>query len=196
MTNGRRILHTIGVPLVNGGFGWVGVRRCQCLGLRAALYTSLVAIPLGTVVFEEVAFRSVLWGLLARDFGVTTATAASAFLFGLWQVLPATDLVRTHTSVRGRAAAGRRRVAVTVLATIAFTTIAGIIFGELRRRSGSLVAPFGLRWATNGLGALAAARIWAISAAEVATPEVSAPVGSVTQPAWQRIVRRLRSSRS
>jgi membrane protease YdiL (CAAX protease family) len=179
------------------------------LGLRAALYTSLVVIPLGTVLFEEVAFRGVLWGLLARDFGVSAATVVSACLFGLWHVLPAMDLARTHTSVRGQSVAGGRRVAITVLATIVFTTIAGIVFAELRRRSGSLVAPIGLHWATNGLGVLAAARVWAISTGDAATPgevatsdtgEVAAcdttgVRGSVNQPVWQRIVRRL-SSRS
>src|ERR1035437_2493327 len=186
------IVYAVGVatPFTRGAFRDTRYR----LGLRAALYMSLVAIPLGTVIFEEVAFRSVLWGLLARDFGVATATAVSACLFGVWHVLPAIDLARTHTSVRGRAAAGRRRVAMTVLATIVFTTIAGIVFAELRRYSGSLVAPIGLHWATNGLGALAAARVWAISPGEVATPDASAPVGSVAQPAWQRIVRRLWSS--
>jgi membrane protease YdiL (CAAX protease family) len=173
------------------------------------LYTSLVVIPLGTVLFEEVAFRGVLWGLLARDFGVSAATVVSACLFGLWHVLPAMDLARTHTSVRGQSVAGGRRVAITVLATIVFTTIAGIVFAELRRRSGSLVAPIGLHWATNGLGVLAAARVWAISTGDAATPgevatsdtgEVAAcdttgVRGSVNQPVWQRIVRRL-SSRS
>lgn len=133
------------------------------LGLREALYTALVVIPLGTVLFEEVAFRSVLWGLLARGFGVLSATTISAVLFGVWHVLPAIDLLRTHTSVRGDKPATRGRVAISVLATIAFTTIAGIVFAELRRRSGSLVAPIGLHWATNGLGVLAAARVWAIS---------------------------------
>jgi membrane protease YdiL (CAAX protease family) len=97
-----------------------------------------VVIPLGTVLFEEVAFRSVLWGLLDRDFGVLAATAASACLFGLWHVLPTLDLVRTHTSLLGHATAGRRRVAITMLATVAFTTIAGIVFAELRRRTGLL----------------------------------------------------------
>jgi CAAX amino terminal protease family. len=81
-----------------------------------------------------------------------------------------------------------------VLATIAFTTIAGIVFAELRRRSGSLVAPIGLHWATNGLGVLAASRVWAISPREVDTPDD--PLWPVTQPAWQRIFRRLWSSRS
>jgi membrane protease YdiL (CAAX protease family) len=193
------------------------------LGLRAALHTSLVVVPLGTVLFEEVAFRSVLWGLLARDFGVSAATVASACLFGLWHVLPAIDLARTHTSVRGRSVAGGRRVAITVLATIAFTTIAGIVFAELRRRSGSLVAPMGLHWATNGLGVLAAARVWAVSPGDAATPgevaatdtsqaatsdthEVAASDthevadsdttgarGSVNEPVWRQVVRRLSS---
>ena len=186
------IVYAVGVaiPLTRGAFRDTRYR----LGLRAALYAALVVIPLGTVLFEEVAFRGVLWGLLADDFGVPVATAASAGLFGLWHVLPAMDLVRTHTSVRGDTTAGRRRVAITMLATIAFTTIAGIVFAELRRRSGSLVAPIGLHWATNGLGVLAASRVWAISPREVDTPDD--PLWPVTQPAWQRIFRRLWSSRS
>jgi membrane protease YdiL (CAAX protease family) len=183
----------VAIPLTRGAFRDTRYH----LGPAAALYLALVAIPLGTVLFEEVAFRGVLWGLLARDYGVPVATAVSALLFGLWHVLPAVDLARTHTSVRGPTAAGSRRVALTVLATIVFTTIAGIVFAELRRRSGSLVAPVGLHWATNGLGVLAAARVWAISPGEVsapagtASPDPQGPPGSVVQPQWQRVVRRL-----
>ena len=188
------IVYTVGVaiPLTRGAFRDTRYR----LGLRAALYLSLVAIPLGTVLFEEVAFRGVLWALLARDFGVATATTVSACLFGLWHVLPAVDLARTHTSVRGPATARPGRVVLTVLATIVFTTVAGIVFAELRRDSGSLVAPIGLHWATNGLGVLAAARVWAISPRDVAAPVASAQVVLATQPSWQRILARLRSSRS
>ena len=43
--------------------------------MRAAVLMSLVTIPLATVVFEEVAFRSVLWGLLEADHGTAVATA-------------------------------------------------------------------------------------------------------------------------
>ena len=32
------------------------------LGLHGALVTAFVVIPLGTILLEEVAFRSVLWG--------------------------------------------------------------------------------------------------------------------------------------
>ena len=38
-----------------------------------------------------------------------------------------------------------------------FTALAGVVFGVLRDQSGSLLAPFLLHWATNGLGIVAAA---------------------------------------
>ena len=47
-----------------------------------------------------------------------------------------------------------------VVGTVVFTTLAGIVFAVLRQQSGSLVAPFLLHWATNGLGILAAAWAW------------------------------------
>lgn len=187
----------VAIPVTRGAFRDTRYR----LGLKAVLYTALVAVPLGTVLFEEVAFRGVLWGLLSRDVGAPAATVLSACLFGIWHVLPALAFARTHISVKGSStvAADRRRVTVTVLATIAFTTLAGIVFAELRRRSGSLVAPIGLHWATNGLGVLAAARVWAITPSEVAIAEeeaLMAPMAPMDEPVWQRIVRRLRSSRS
>ena len=159
------------IPFTRGAFRDTRYR----MGPRAALYTALVVIPLGTVLFEEVAFRGVMWGLLAREFGVYTATAVSAGIFGLWHVLPAMDLARTHTSVGVQSTAGHRRVAMTVLATVAFTTLAGIVFAELRRRSGGLVAPIGLHWATNGLGVLAAAWVWAVAPMDVETSEAETP---------------------
>jgi membrane protease YdiL (CAAX protease family) len=182
----------VAIPLTRGAFRDTRYR----IGFRAALFISLVAIPVGTVLFEEVAFRGVLWGLLSRDLGVRTATVVSACIFGLWHVLPAIDLARSNMSVQGHTKAGRRRVALTVLATVAFTTVAGIVFAELRRRSGSLLAPIGLHWATNGLGVLAAARVWAMSPRDVTPPDGSASSGPEGQAAWQRIVRRLWSSRS
>ena len=130
---------------------------------RSAVYTALVVIPLATVIFEEVAFRGVLWGLLAHDHGVVWATCVSSVLFGLWHVLPAVDLAGTNVALRAGTGSRRRRARLTVLGTVAFTTLAGVVFAQLRRGSGSLLAPFGLHWATNGLGVLAAAVVWAIS---------------------------------
>jgi uncharacterized protein len=196
----------VAIPFTRGAFRDTRYR----IGPRAALHMSLVAIPLGTVLFEEVAFRGVLWGLLSRDYGPVAATSVSACLFGLWHVLPAMDLSRTHLSLKGHLPVeghapvvppASRRVAVTVLATVAFTTLAGVVFAELRRRTGSLVTPICLHWATNGLGVLAAARVWSVTQSDVRTrdsetTETSATLGPVGQPAWQRIVRRLWSSRS
>jgi membrane protease YdiL (CAAX protease family) len=97
---------------------------------------------------------------VAADHGPAWATVGSAVLFGLWHVLPALDLLRTNEALRGDSSAWR--TFRTVLGTVVFTTLAGLVFGELRHRTGSLLAPVLLHWATNGLGVLASARVWAV----------------------------------
>ena len=52
---------------------------------------------------------------------------------------------------------------LTILGTVVFTALAGVVFAELRRRSDSLVAPVLLHWATNGLAVVAASRMWKVS---------------------------------
>lgn len=138
--------------------------------MRAAVLMSLVTIPLATVVFEEVAFRSVLWGLLETDHGTAVATTLTAVLFGLWHVLPALDVTGTSTAISDGGRPGRRRVLLTILGTVVFTAVAGVVFAELRRRSGSLVAPVFLHWATNGLAVVAASRLWKVSPPPPAPP--------------------------
>ena len=126
-----------------------------------ALLTAFVLIPLGTVLFEEVAFRGVLWALLRRWRGTRTATAISSALFGVWHVLPSLGLAGDNEAIGSAVGKGSAGQAVSVLGTVAFTGLAGVVFCELRRRSGSLLAPVGLHWATNALGVLAAAAVWA-----------------------------------
>ena len=126
-----------------------------------ALLTAFLLIPLGTVLFEEVAFRGVLWGLLRRGHGTLTATVVSSALFGLWHVLPSLGLATDNQAVGSTVGKGTSGEAIAVLATVLFTGLSGVVFCELRRRSGSLLASIGLHWATNGLGVLAAASIWA-----------------------------------
>lgn len=132
--------------------------------MRAAVVMSLVTIPLATVVFEEIAFRSVLWGLLRANHSAVATTAITAALFGVWHILPALDVARTSTAISpsGRPAS-RARAVVTVLGTVVFTALAGVVFAELRRRSGSVVAPLLMHWATNGLAVVAASRVWSVS---------------------------------
>ena len=130
-------------------------------GWGHAALTAFVLIPVGTVLFEEVAFRGVLWGLLRRRHGTWVATSVSSALFGLWHVLPSLGLARDNQAVGSTVGRGTSGEAIAVLATVLFTGLAGVVFCELRRRSGSLLASIGLHWATNGLGVLAAASIWA-----------------------------------
>ena len=139
--------------------------------MRAAVLMSLVTIPLSTVVFEEVAFRSVLWGLLEADRGTLTATVGTSVLFGLWHILPALVVTDTSTAIKDSGPPGRRRMVLTVLGTVVFTALAGVVFAELRRRSGSLVAPLLLHWATNGLAVVAASRLWKVSPPTPAPPQ-------------------------
>jgi CAAX protease family protein len=127
----------------------------------SALLTALVLIPVGTVLVEEVAFRGVLWGLLRRVRGPGTATVVSSALFGLWHVLPSLGLATNNEAISGTVGRGRSAQAATVLATVLFTALSGVVFCELRRRSGSILASAGLHWATNGLSVLASAAVWA-----------------------------------
>lgn len=135
----------------------------RAAGLSAAslAWFALVRVPLGTVLLEEVGFRGVLWALLARRLGPTWATVLSSAAFGAWHVLPSLGLTTGNAAAAaafGTGAAGRTGA---VLAAVAGTAVAGVLFCELRRRSGSLLAPAGLHCATNSLGyvfAWAAAR--------------------------------------
>ena len=128
------------------------------VGPVRAARRALLVVPLGVVVLEEVAFRGVLWGLLEVEHGAAWASAVSSVLFGAWHVLPAVDGVRA-TSDRDEPMA-RGALIRQVAGTVVFTTVAGLVFALLRQRSGSLIAPFLLHWATNGLGILAAAWAW------------------------------------
>lgn len=111
-------------------------RRFFRRGYPRPYYTALVSVPLATVVFEEVAFRGVLWGLIHRHHGPFWATAVTAVLFGLWHLAPErpwTDAVAT---------AG-----------------AGVVLGTFRAVGGGLLAPAVIHWAADGLGVLAASRV-------------------------------------
>lgn len=126
--------------------------------LGGALWTAFVVIPLGTIVLEEIGFRSVLWGLLARQVRPWQVLVTTSALFGLWHVLPALHLGTANRGVS--AAVGGAGNAGVVAATVAFTALGGLVFGELRRRSGSVLAGAGAHWATNALGVLAGVLAW------------------------------------
>jgi membrane protease YdiL (CAAX protease family) len=122
------------------------------LPLLGALHTAFVVIPLGTVLLEELAFRSVLWGVLSRHLRPWQVLVTTSVLFGFWHVLPSLHLGSANRGVADTIGGGGDLLVVA--GTVAFTTIGGLVFGELRRRSGSVLASAGAHWATNALGVL------------------------------------------
>jgi len=140
----------------------------RALGLSRARLAEeiLLQVPAGTVLLEEVGFRGVLYGLVERSHGRVAATAVSSGLFGLWHVLPAIAMARANPAVAALAAKTPKRdkrgagsdenpmklgVVNCTVGTVLATTVAGVIFSELRRRYG-LLAPATLHSATNAFG--------------------------------------------
>lgn len=93
-------------------------------------------IPGGTVLTEELVYRSTLTPLLEQAAGAA-GTGLGAFVFGLSHIQPA------------------RAAADPIAATVAITGIAGLVFDRLRRDTGSATAPALLHLALNAGGALA-----------------------------------------
>ena len=131
------------------------------LGLQGALISAFVVIPLSTILLEEVAFRSVLWGMLARHVTTWRVLLTSSALFGLWHILPSLHLAAANhgvgDAVRG---AGPAAGVLVIVGIVAFTALGGVVAGELRRRSGSVLASAGMHWATNSLGVLFGLLAW------------------------------------
>ena len=115
-------------------------------------YQVLIRIPLGTVLWEEVAFRGVLLAALARLLSLRPAVAASAVVFGIWHIRPTLSAVAANELADGPVGRG-----LLVLLGCLVTAGAGLLFAWLRLRSGSLLAPVLLHLATNTLGTLSAA---------------------------------------
>jgi membrane protease YdiL (CAAX protease family) len=113
-------------------------------------YQTLIRIPLGTVLLEEVLFRGVLPAHLEPN---ASHDVTSSVLFGLWHVLPTLTTLDINSVERPALRVGSVAVAVTT------TTAVGLGFGWLRRRTGSLLAPALIHWAANAGGYVAAARM-------------------------------------
>lgn len=125
-------------------------RRADLEPSELAFHAS-VRIPVGTALFEEVAFRGVLLGAFLATTSTVLAVAVSSVAFGLWHVVPTLQTLSIN-DVEDRSA--RRG---TVVAAVVATTLAGVVLAVLRLVSGSVVAPVLAHAAINSLGLLAAA---------------------------------------
>ena len=116
------------------------------------MFQALVEVPFGTVLFEEIAFRGVLFAMLARRYGLIWAIVGSALLFGLWHILPSIGTHEQNPALGSVVGEGRKGNILAVLLSVLTTALAGVLFAGLRVFSGSVLAPMGFHWATNGLG--------------------------------------------
>lgn len=126
--------------------------RLSGLESRDIVYLVVVRIPLGTVLWEEAAFRGVLLAALARIVSLRSAVAVSAAVFGIWHIRPTLSMLAINDLTDGPLLTG-----LLVLVGCLLTAVAGVVLAWLRLRSASLLAPALLHLATNSLGALAAA---------------------------------------
>ncbi len=128
-------------------------RRATGLSGTRLAYDTLVRVPLGTAVCEEVFFRGVLFAAMLDTGSVTGAVVVSSTLFGLWHVGPTLATLRENDSAL---AAAQRTLAVA--GAVGATTIGGVAFCLLRLISGSLSTPVLAHWACNAFALLAAHR--------------------------------------
>ena len=149
MRAGLRLGSAAGAPVV-AAFGVAALtpatrpllndQRIAGLDRRQLAYHVLLRIPVGTVAWEEIAFRGVLQAALHRVMGEPAATAVSSAVFGLWHIRP------RRPDHRGRWRGGWDG------------GVAGrAVLSLLRERSGSLAAPVLLHLAANCAGPLASA---------------------------------------
>jgi uncharacterized protein len=111
----------------------------------------VVSIVLLTAVPEEFAFRGVLLGSAVSLWGERRALLVTSGLFGLWHIQPTLATMPDNPGVSGLSERTAGRLLV-VLGAVAVTSVSGLVFGWLRLRSRSLLAPVLAHMATNGLG--------------------------------------------
>ena len=77
-------------------------QRVAGLDRRQLAYQVLVRIPVGTVAWEEVAFRGVLQAALRRVLAEPWASATGAAVFGLWHIRPTAEALAVNGLAAGR----------------------------------------------------------------------------------------------
>jgi membrane protease YdiL (CAAX protease family) len=125
--------------------------KAQVTGLRSSRRAAdppnsgLIRIPVGTVVFEELAFRAVLLALLCQRFSLKAAVALDGALFGLWHIVPTLGTA-TANGMEGLARLGL------VAGSVVATATGGVLFCALRVRGRHVLAPAMLHVAFNDVG--------------------------------------------
>ena len=133
-------------------------KRVTTLDERTIAYQALIRIPIGTVLWEETAFRGVLQAALRRTMPERAAIMVTGGVFGIWHVRPTLEALRANGL-----APDRKQAAARVFAGCAGMAAAGVLLSWLRARSGSLTEPILLHLAANCGGLVTA---WAVASSE------------------------------
>jgi membrane protease YdiL (CAAX protease family) len=139
--------------------GWFLDETILEAGAGQVLYALLVKIPFGTALAEELIFRGALLGLFLQRHRPWVAVALSSVVFGLWHVVSTAG--RLDTNQAADTASGWEQAGI-VAGAVVVTAVAGLFFGWLRLRSGSVLAPWLTHTGVNMLafgGARAAGRL-------------------------------------
>ena len=140
------------VPATRGFFQ---DERAREGGARHVLFETLVRIPLGTALPEEVIFRGSLLGLFTQRHSPATAAWMTSILFGVCHVLPTLRTLPMNPA-GARVRGNLKRTGGAVLAAVTATTLGGYGLAWLRCRSGSLAAPAVAHATLNATAYLAA----------------------------------------
>ena len=127
------------VALVPFSRGFLDDERFADIAAGEVAYQVLFRIPFITALTEELLFRSVLLGVLLALLSVRSAVVVSAFVFGLWHVLTTIGDLSGNDATQSL---GALEQAGSVVGVVLATSVAGLLFGWLRIRSGSVVAPW------------------------------------------------------
>jgi uncharacterized protein len=128
--------------------GWFLDNAILAAGPKQVAYALLVKIPFGTAAAEELIFRSALLGLYLQRHRPWVAVALSSVVFGLWHIVSTIG----HLGINQASAGTGAWVRVGIVAgAVVFTAVAGMFFGWLRLRSGSVLAPWLVHAGTNVL---------------------------------------------
>lgn len=115
------------------------------------VFQALVRIPIATALYEEVLFRGIVFGMLARRYSPLKAGLASSVLFGLWHILPT-----FVTDPLGDADSTLIALTLTVVGAVASTMVAGLAFLWVRLYANSTLAPVLAHIGTNSMSMLGA----------------------------------------
>lgn len=129
--------------------------RAHDESIQAMRQKVLLRFPLGTALFEEVAFRGVIPVLVGRS--SFEGDLASAGLFGLWHLFPAFNALTGNPL--GRRLTGTNRLRAVVVGS-AGAAVAGLALAGIRRRTGGLLAPWFLHSWFNIISYLAGVVAW------------------------------------